>query len=437
MTPDTGKKVVLATRGTFGDVIPFVGIGKQLKALGHHVVICSAREYEALVREHGLDWAPMAPHFDQYIKDLGMDKAAILRKAFRPLIGGKFVADKLVKPYLNQAFEELGQALEGADLLVSGPTVTWARIIAHEKRVPWRSVMLQPLPLTAYSAQDPVYFPKLPLRQAIKLLGEARYRRVYAWARRVARPFVKPLDDRARQAGCYDPDVHPLFEGTFSPRGTIVLSPVQMMRNPPPTDLPGPVKYAGFSFFDGGTKPLSPELEAFLAQGEPPVVFSLGSGAVGNAVKFYETWSRMCTQLGLRALFLSADHDLGRSFPPTQMLVPWVSVSALFPRCKAVISAGGIGMCGHVVRAGVPQIIVPFNFDQPDNAMRLQRLGTCIPVLPGKALGPEMAAALQRLVTDPELHRRAKALKAEINQDCGTLTAARWLDADVRGLPET
>jgi rhamnosyltransferase subunit B len=91
-------------------------------------------------------------------------------------------------------------------------------------------------------------------------------------------------------------------------------------------------------------------------------------------------------------------------------------------------------MCGHVVRAGVPQIIVPFNFDQPDNASRLARLGTCLPVMPKQAHGEHMKAALQRLVSDEGMHQRARRLKAQINQECGTLIAARWLDADLRGV---
>lgn len=436
MMSGTGKKVVLVTRGTFGDAIPFVGIGKQLLAMGHRPVLCCAREYEALARAHGLDWAPMAPHFDQYVKDLGMDKEAILKKAFKPLIGGKFVAQKLLIPYLAEALDDLGRALEGADLVVSGPTVTWTRIVAHEKNVPWRSVMLQALPLGVFSAQDPAFVPLIPIHKLVSWLGEERYRSLFRWLRNVGRPFLYPLDDRAKAAGCYDPERNPIFEGTWSPRGTIVMIPPQMMRNPLPTDLPGPVKYAGFSFFDGGTKPLSPELEAFLAQGEPPVVFSLGSGAVANASDFYQDWSRMCSKLGVRALFLSADHEMAKDFPPTQMLVPWVSVSALFPRCKAAVSAGGIGMCGHIVRAGIPQIIVPFNFDQPDNAARLARLGTCIPVVPGKAHGAVMEAALKTLVTDEAMQQRARQLKADINQECGTVIAARWLDADMRGVSE-
>jgi len=49
--------------------------------------------------------------------------------------------------------------------------------------------------------------------------------------------------------------------------------------------------------------------------------------------------------------------------------------SLLFPRCAAVIHHGGIGTCAEALAAGIPQMVVPFGFDQPDNATRLMHLG--------------------------------------------------------------
>jgi len=36
---------------------------------------------------------------------------------------------------------------------------------------------------------------------------------------------------------------------------------------------------------------------------------------------------------------------------------------------------GGIGTCAQGLRAGIPQLITPVFFDQPDNAARLEALG--------------------------------------------------------------
>ena len=432
MRPSLGQKIVLASRGTSGDVIPLVGLGKQLQALGHRPLLAVAREFEPLVRQHGLDWASMAPHFSQYERDLQMSRTTILQKAFTPVSGGRFVTHRLVMPYLAQACADLSAALEGADLLVATPTAMWARIVAHEKQVPWHALMLAPLMVGALSAQDPLHMPYVPLEAAVRCLGQERFRGIFGWLRNLGRPTLKSLDDLARRAGCHNPEINPVFEGTFSPSGTTVLVPPQMMRQPLATDLPGPVRYAGFAFFDGGKPSLPVELEAFLADGEPPLVFTMGSGAVAMADRYYVAWSAMCAKWGWRALFLSADQDLGHSLPDTQRLVRWVSVAALFPRCRAVINFGGIGTSGQIVVAGVPQIVVPITFDQPDNAARLARMGASLTVRSMQARGPVMEAALHRLVHDAALHRRARQLKDEINQVCGLETTARWLDEDLR-----
>jgi len=47
----------------------------------------------------------------------------------------------------------------------------------------------------------------------------------------------------------------------------------------------------------------------------------------------------------------------------------------LFERAAAIVHSGGIGTCANAMRAGRPALIVPFAYDQPDNAARLARLG--------------------------------------------------------------
>ena len=52
------KRVVLAAWGSHGDILPFVGLGKQLLALGHRPVLAASSHYQSLARDHGLDFAP-------------------------------------------------------------------------------------------------------------------------------------------------------------------------------------------------------------------------------------------------------------------------------------------------------------------------------------------------------------------------------------------
>ena len=41
----TGKRIVLSTFGSFGDVHPYIAIALELKARGHHLVIATSEVY--------------------------------------------------------------------------------------------------------------------------------------------------------------------------------------------------------------------------------------------------------------------------------------------------------------------------------------------------------------------------------------------------------
>ncbi|MEO1388801.1 MAG: nucleotide disphospho-sugar-binding domain-containing protein [Cyanobacteria bacterium J06634_6] len=54
----------------------------------------------------------------------------------------------------------------------------------------------------------------------------------------------------------------------------------------------------------------------------------------------------------------------------------FASYSQLFPHACAIIHQGRIGTTAQALRAGCPTLVMPYSLDQPDNAARVQRLGT-------------------------------------------------------------
>jgi UDP:flavonoid glycosyltransferase YjiC (YdhE family) len=125
---------------------------------------------------------------------------------------------------------------------------------------------------------------------------------------------------------------------------------------------------------DGSDGTLSPELIAFLEQGPPPIVFTLGTSAVHNPGHFYGVASRSSEALGLRAVLVCGDHSSSLSLPKCQIAVPFASHCALFPKAAIVAHHGGMGTCGKALHARVPQLLVPHGTDQPDNAGRMTEL---------------------------------------------------------------
>jgi UDP:flavonoid glycosyltransferase YjiC (YdhE family) len=53
----------------------------------------------------------------------------------------------------------------------------------------------------------------------------------------------------------------------------------------------------------------------------------------------------------------------------------YVPLSKVLPRSTALIHHGGIGTMSQAIAAGIPQLIIPTSHDQPDNAVRVRRLG--------------------------------------------------------------
>ena len=54
-----GKRITILALGSRGDVQPFVALGLGLIRAGHTVRIAAAQDYESLVREHDLPFAPL------------------------------------------------------------------------------------------------------------------------------------------------------------------------------------------------------------------------------------------------------------------------------------------------------------------------------------------------------------------------------------------
>ena len=137
--------------------------------------------------------------------------------------------------------------------------------------------------------------------------------------------------------------------------------------------------------------------------GDPPLVFALGSSAVWVAGDF---WRHA----------VAASRAFG-----------YLPYSMVFPRAAAVVHQAGIGTLSQALRAGRPQLIVPFAFDQPDNALRASRLGLAR-VLPLKKLdASSLRRELDALLSAKDYEHRASRVARELRDVNGAERAAQEL----------
>ncbi|MER7109322.1 activator-dependent family glycosyltransferase [Streptomyces sp. NPDC000229] len=100
--------------------------------------------------------------------------------------------------------------------------------------------------------------------------------------------------------------------------------------------------------------------------------------------------------------------------PDNARLLPFVPLHVLVPTCAAVIHHAGPGTLATVARYGVPQVAIPYSFDEPLFAEKLVAAGAGIRVPNGEATGRTIRAQVQRLLEEDRWARGAAALRDEI-----------------------
>ena len=180
---------------------------------------------------------------------------------------------------------------------------------------------------------------------------------------------------------------------------------------------------------DGHEPALAPGLAAFLDAGPPPIVFTLGSAAVFDPGRFYEESVRAASIVGRRAVLLVgpfaerlalARQDIG--------VFDYAPFSRLFPRAEVVVHQGGSGTTGQALRAGRPMVIVPYGHDQPDNAMRVSKLGISGTIGRQQYTADRVADALHRLIDDADVKTRAERVGETVKHEDGAAAAAAAID---------
>jgi rhamnosyltransferase subunit B len=182
---------------------------------------------------------------------------------------------------------------------------------------------------------------------------------------------------------------------------------------PPVPDWPRPMIMGDFPLLEAATQDgFSNELAAFLAAGERPFVFTPGT-ANFHAADFFARALAAVNRLGRRAIFLTRERaQVPADLPETVLWQPYVPLPALLPHTAVLVHHGGIGTTAEALRAGVPQLVTTFAWDQFDNGARVAALGVGT-VTPAKRLRPrKLARDLEALATSDAIHGRCAQLAA-------------------------
>lgn len=416
-----GKRILLTTFGSFGDLYPFIALALGLKARGHEPIIGTSGNYRAVVEARGVGFRHIRPDFPApgEIPDL-------MKEVMDPRRGMEAVVRRFLLPSLRESYDDLFAATHDVDLLVSHLLTFATPLVAEVRGLPWASTALQPSAFL--SATAPPVLAQAPYLARIPFLGPWFWRRFWQSLAERARPWFAPWHALRAELGLPPAAAGPLL-GNHSP--WLVLALFSPRFAPPQPDWPPRTVVTGFPFLaaPGGT--LAPKLEAFLDSGPAPIVFTLGSSAVMTPGAFYGESARAAARLGRRAVLLvGQDADTwNASLPEGIRAVDYAPHAALFPRAAAVVHQGGIGTTAEAMRAGRPMLVMPFAHDQFDNARRIERLRIGREISRKRYDGEYAFRELRRLLDDPAVNDRAVQIGHQIRREDGVGTACDALDA--------
>jgi UDP:flavonoid glycosyltransferase YjiC (YdhE family) len=246
----------------------------------------------------------------------------------------------------------------------------------------------------------------------------------------MSRKWPQPIYDLRAELGL-PKGANPLFDAKHSPY--LVLALFSQVLGTEQKDWPDNTKITGFCYYDAdaGNAALAPHIEEFLAKGEPPVVFTLGSAAVLAAGNFYEFSARAAIKLGVRAVLLIGTdprNQLRQAPPETICVAEYAPYSKLFSRAALVVHQGGVGTTAQCLRAGKPMLIMPYSHDQPDNARRMRRLKVARVIQRGNYTPIRVARRLKAMLAEPLYSGRAEQVAYWLEHEDGVQSACDALE---------
>ncbi len=420
-------RFLMTPMGSLGDLHPYLAVAVGLRKRGHDVTIATTEPYRDRIEVNGIGFHPVQPDLAPLCSCTDVMRRVLNRES-----GTEYLMTEILLPHLEKTYQDLLEVCRGKDFLVSHTLSLSLPLVAEKLRLPWMSIALQPS--IFFSLYDPPALTEAAEIDQGPGVAAWEHMLMLGVQKRTTRAWMKPVDELRCRLGLRATPGHPLFEGKFSPFGSLAwFSP--LLASPQP-DWPPHTRVTGFPFYDGcKDSRIDSRLQEFLRNGTPPVVFTLGSAVVLDAGDFFEVSTDAALRLGCRAVLLTGPAARTRKpeVPDTIFVTDYAPYSDLLPHAAATVHHGGIGTTAQGLRAGRPMLVVPHRDDQPDNAERVARLGVARVVNRRSYTAARAEKELARLLCDRDCSTAAARIAQEIRAEDGTSAACDALEEIAAG----
>ncbi|MCL2411322.1 MAG: glycosyltransferase [Treponema sp.] len=403
-------KLLLVTRGSQGDVYPFLRLAAELKTRGHCVTLSLPCLFEKQAKDSGVTYVLQASDDIKGMVEVTPDTKNLLEWTRR---------------VIDSQFKELIPLMAEHDILISTNTEFAAPSIAEYCK--------KPCIRTAYG-------PFIP--------GRTIPPPVFPW------PKPHPIFTPAFLWALLNNGLNLMAKKSLNKnRKTLGMPPIKCQAQHAPANSDNFLMYSrylgnvddnwnynwdigGYCFNDElpyNKEDLEEVISFIKKDNRPTIYFSLGSCNAAQRDRFAGLLFDICTEQNYKLLLSAGWWNAGSqlknrdNFFRMDKVIPHYLI---FPHCDAIIHHGGVGTTHSAARSGRPQMITPIILDQFYWGDRIKKLG----------LGPgsvkirgvskkQLEKKIQDLVTNSSYKEKALSMKNLINDEGGLENLCRYIES--------
>ncbi len=392
MRDSTAQHYVLITVGTFGDVLPFMRIAKTLTRMGRRATLITNAYHSRLLKNSGIDYIGIGTD-DDYRRFITDPNLWHPRKGFEAVM-------RDYKQQLLQLVEAIGEATaDGPAMAMAFPFAVPAAMMAEELGHLEKVASVYLAPSTLRTCHHPMRIGDHIVPKWVPVIWRKALWRLIE-SKKVDPTGIERIDSARKVLQLPPLDSSFLTHIERAPAFPITVFPKWFAPTMP--DWPKPLVSGDFQLLPPEEEGvLSATLREFVDSGPAPLVFCSGSGIVHpKARHLFECAVEATQTLGERAIFLTQERaQVPSDLPPSIHWESYASLSALLPRCKAIIHHGGVGTTAEALRAATPQLVTAFGWDQYDNGARAADQGAGLVMSVHKLTPRKLTSAVRQLIT--------------------------------------
>ncbi|MFZ5856331.1 MAG: glycosyltransferase [Chloroflexota bacterium] len=405
--------ITILTYGSRGDVQPFLALAVGLQKAGYQVNLAAPHRFADFVAQHNVPFAPLAGDPEE------------ISKAFNEAGHNALKVASAIRDYVNSIAVDVTRgafaACDDADLIIhSFLFTTGAHSLARQRGIP--DISIQTFPIFAPTrAYPPAALSSLPTGW-LSYFGH--------WLN--TQTFWYGGNSGYHQKRRQHPDVFSFdlfwpFDEKPPRRATPLLFAVSPTVLPPAREWTNRARVTGYFFLDSPADYQPPAaLTRFLEAGTPPVCVTFGSMIHRDADRIAESILDAIRVTGQRAIILTGwDGWKGNVATDDVLFLESAPHDWLLPRCRAVVHHGGAGTTAAGLRAGIPNIVIPFAGDQMFWGKRVHAIGAGPRPINVKELSAARLTSALAEVEGDALRDRARHIGRVIRIEDGVAEAIR------------